>query len=49
MFDLRFINVAADDTYCMAEAKAPQNPQHIMKMISILCPEKRLTARYFAN
>jgi hypothetical protein len=29
MFDLRFINVAADDTYCMAEAKAPQNLQHI--------------------
>jgi hypothetical protein len=25
MFDLRFINVAADDTYCMAEAKVTRN------------------------
>jgi len=25
MFDLRFINVAADDTYCMAAAKVTRN------------------------
>jgi len=25
MFDLRFIHVAADDTYCMAAAKVTRN------------------------
>jgi hypothetical protein len=36
MFDLRFINVAADDTYCMVAAKATRD------LLAAECPPMAL-------